>query len=157
MHDQSREKQQNEYYTNDDQSGRAQLRWPFLPLAVLQQRGRFHSRHFSSQLQTTVCTKSFPPSLSPISLLRSSKHQLFMKNRFWQLESNGRIHLHIPMSKSSSAIGFEMKGIPKLEPRVWGSTLGFATEYGASEAESWQHNWKTLITLAFNLVSASSY
>jgi hypothetical protein len=92
---------------------------------------------------------SLPPSLSPISLLRSSKHQLFMKNRFWQLESNGRIHLHIPMSKSSSAICFEMKGIPKSEPRVWRSTLGFATEYGASEAESWQHNWKELISWAF--------
>ena len=145
MHDQSREKQQNEYYTNDDQSGRAELRWPFLPLAVLQQRGRFHSRHFSSQLPN-YSLQQILPSLSPISLLRSSKNQLFMKNRFWQLESNGRIHLHIPMWESSSAICFEMKGIPKSEPRVWSSTLGFATEYGASEAESWQHNWKKHFT-----------
>lgn len=43
---------------------------------------------------------------------------LMKKNRFLQLESNGRIHLHIPMSKSFERHMLRNQGVTKSEPRV---------------------------------------
>lgn len=110
---------------------------PFFRLLCCNNASGFIRGIFSAQLQTN---KSFPPlphSNLLIAIFQPSTLNEKSVLAAWKQRPYSSVYTDVEEFKRHC---FESKGVLNSEPRVLSFILGFATEYGASEAESWQHN-----------------